>query len=107
MPQTTRAKRNFQSNTTTTEPKATKRSANRNTKKPKKKAKVQNLTEQTDREQKANEDKDESSDAGSNACSQEDVERTKETSNSDLEKLLADAKAMQKTRAEAEAEIAE
>ena len=105
--QSRRTKRTLQSNTAMTETNAKKRSANRNQKAPKKKARVQKLKEQTDREQKANEDKDESSDAGSNANSQEDVELTKETPNSDLEKLLAEAKAMQKTKAETEAEIAQ
>ena len=58
MPLSTRAKRTLQSNTTTTGIKAKKRSTNSKSKVPKKKAKVQNLNEQTDREQKANEDKD-------------------------------------------------
>ena len=56
-----------------TETNAKKWSANSKSKAPKKKARVQNLNQQTDREQKANEDKYESSDAGSNADSQEDV----------------------------------
>ena len=93
MPLSTRAKRTLQSNTATTETKAKKRSANSKPKAPKKKANVQKLTEQTDREQKANEDKDESSDADSCANFQEDVEITKETSNLDMEKLIAEARA--------------
>ena len=107
MPQKSKAKRALQSNTAMTETNAKKRSAKGKSKAPKKKARVQNLNQQTDQEQKANEDKYESSDAGSNADSQEDAELTKETSDSELAKLLADAKAMQKTKAEAEAEIAQ
>ena len=86
MPQSRRAKRNFQSNTTTTETNAKKRSAKGKSKAPKNKARVQNLNQQPDLEQKANEDKYESSDAGSNADSQEDAELTKETSDSELAK---------------------